>query len=119
MIAFTEIFDLSVTLGAEAPVYPGDPAYVREKVYSLEAGDSVTVSKLTLCAHSGTHVDLPSHYLRSSPGMAEIPPERFILPALVVESDNPKAVEQEELLALHLPVERAVLFKTANSASGL
>ncbi|MCE5273319.1 cyclase family protein, partial [bacterium] len=47
------------------------------------------------------------------------PPERFILPALVVESDNPKAVEQEELLALHLPVERAVLFKTANSASGL
>jgi len=116
---FTQIFDLSVTLGSEAPVYPGDPAYVREKVYSLEQGDTVTVSKLTLCAHSGTHVDLPAHYLRNSPGMSEIPPGRFILPAVVAESASPRAVSREELQGLNLTAERAVLLKTANSASGL
>jgi arylformamidase len=119
LTSFSEIFDISVTLGLEAPVYPGDPAYSREKVYSLDAGDTAEVSKLTLCAHSGTHIDLPTHFFRNSPGVSELPPERFILPARVVEIESPLAVSLEELKRLGLNSGRAVLFKTANSGKGL
>jgi arylformamidase len=119
MIIFSEVFDISVTLGDEAPVYPGDPAYSREKVYSLDEVDSAEVSKLTLCAHSGTHIDLPAHFFRHCPGMSELPVERFILPARVLEIENPRAVGLDELQSKDTGSGQAILFKTANSRSGL
>lgn len=119
MIIFSEVYDISVTLGSEAPVYPGDPAYSREKVYSLDEGDSAEVSKLTLCAHSGTHIDLPAHFFRHCPGMSELPAERFILPARVLEIEDPRAVGLDELKSKDTGSGQAVLFKTANSRSGL
>lgn len=119
MLCFEQIYDISVTLGDEAPVYPGDPAYSREKVFSLDKGDVVEVSKLTLCAHSGTHLDLPAHFFRHCPGISEMPAERFILPARVLEIEDRQAVGLDELKSRDTGSGQAVLFKTANSRTGL
>ncbi len=119
MVNYKEIYDISVTLGDEAPVYPGDPAYSREKVFSLDKGDIAEVSKLTLCAHSGTHLDLPAHFFRNSPGVDAVPPASFILPARVLEIEDRQAVGLDELKSRDTGSGLAVLFKTANSRSGL
>lgn len=119
MFEYSEILDISVTLGEEAPTYPGDPSYCREKVFSQAKGDTAEVSKLTLCAHSGTHLDLPSHFFPKASGVGELPLERFILPARVVEIADPREVKRGELDKAGLENKRAVLLKTENSRSGL
>jgi len=44
-------------------VYPGDPAPRREVLQSIEAGAVCNLTALSLCAHNGTHVDAPFHFI--------------------------------------------------------
>ena len=53
-----EIFDISVPVRSDMPVYPGDPAVHLERVQ-----DRPAVSRLDFGVHSGTHVDAPVHFI--------------------------------------------------------
>ena len=58
------IYDISQELlGCE--VYPGDPAPKRDVVSSTAEGAKYNLSTLFLCAHNGTHVDAPFHFLQN------------------------------------------------------
>ncbi|MBE6547585.1 MAG: cyclase [Ruminococcaceae bacterium] len=58
-----KIYDISQEVfGCE--VYPGDPAPAREQICSIEKGDTYNLTKFSMCAHNGTHIDAPSHFLR-------------------------------------------------------
>ncbi|MEA2063219.1 MAG: cyclase family protein [Gemmatimonadota bacterium] len=114
-----DLFDISITLGQESTTYPGDPAYKRETVCSLETGGVAQVSKLTLCAHSGTHIDLPAHFIAGSRTIEQYPVEDFLMPAQVVGIENRTCVTRAELEKKNLARDHALLFKTANSSSGL
>ena len=119
MLNFAKAYDISITLGEEAAVYPGDPPFSAEEVYSLAGGAEARVSSFRACAHSGTHLDLPAHFEPGAPGLESFPPERFILPAQVLEIENPRAVTREELTGKALKRGRAFLFKTRNSIERL
>ena len=56
------IIDISQELFS-CRVYPGDPAPKRERLLSVENGDPCNLTALSLCAHNGTHVDAPFHFL--------------------------------------------------------
>jgi L-fuculose-phosphate aldolase len=54
--------DLSIPLNKQTPFYPTDPPYRKEwHVTFKESG--AWVSKLTMGAHTGTHVDAPLHFI--------------------------------------------------------
>lgn len=57
-------------------VYPGDtpPSFVRAQ--DMARGDVCTVTDLTMCAHNGTHVDAPSHFIAGGGTAERIPLER-------------------------------------------
>ncbi len=64
--------------------YPGDPPYtcsphatVPEHGYSVQA--------LSLCTHTGTHVDAPSHFFAQAKSIDQIPLASFIRPAIIVD----------------------------------
>ena len=44
-------------------VFPGDPAPEMERRLSLERGDVCNLTALSMCAHNGTHVDAPFHFI--------------------------------------------------------
>lgn len=44
-------------------VYPGDPAPVMERLQSTADGDLYNLTAFSMCAHNGTHVDAPFHFL--------------------------------------------------------
>ncbi|MFH1070307.1 MAG: cyclase family protein [Candidatus Glassbacteria bacterium] len=119
MHKFDRVYDITVALGLEAPVYPGDPAYERSLVFSMNRGDEADVSRLALCSHSGTHIDLPAHFIQLSPTVEALPPEEFILPVRVIEVADPLVVTAEELAGYDLSSRPALLCKTRNSTSGL
>ena len=66
-------------------VFPGDPAPHFTRLASIAAGDAYNLTSLSLCAHNGTHLDAPCHFIPEGAAIDEIEPERFVGPAYVAE----------------------------------
>ena len=59
-------------------VFPGDPKPERSILLSTAAGDVCNLTALKLCAHNGTHVDAPFHFLGDGKTVDQLPLETFI-----------------------------------------
>ncbi len=44
-------------------VYPGDPSPSFERVCDIGKGDPCNLTAFSMCAHNGTHVDAPCHFI--------------------------------------------------------
>ena len=59
-----KIYDISQEVFSCA-VYPGDPSPEKQMVYSTGAGDLYNLTSFAMCAHNGTQVDAPFHFLHN------------------------------------------------------
>ena len=57
------IIDISRTLEPGIATWEGDTPFDLKTMMSLEQGDSINLTTLTLSAHTGTHVDAPFHFV--------------------------------------------------------
>jgi kynurenine formamidase len=56
--------DVTATLDpTTTPVYEGDAPMQFEFLKDMRNGDGLTLSKYSLGAHSGTHIDAPMHFV--------------------------------------------------------
>ena len=81
----TRLVDLSVPVGADTVVYPGDPT-PRFTVHSTIERDGFNLLDVVMGSQSGTHVDAPYHFEQDAPRIDEVPLERFLGPAVVVDA---------------------------------
>jgi arylformamidase len=110
-----KIYDVTVPISENVPIYSGDPAVRIESPKSIAGGDGANVSHLCLGAHTGTHVDAPNHFIEGTRRLHELELDKLVGPCTVVEIDvSVTAIEAEHLPPLDR-VER-ILFKTRNSA---
>ena len=58
-----KIYDISQELFG-CVVFPGDPAPKKETLASMEAGSPYRLTAFSMCAHNGTHVDAPAHFIK-------------------------------------------------------
>ena len=58
-------------------VYPGDPAPERMVSDSMEKGDLYNLTAFSMCAHNGTHIDAPFHFLKDGKTIDAINLEAF------------------------------------------
>ena len=59
-------------------VYPGDPAPEMQELLRMERGEICNLSALSLCAHNGTHIDAPFHFIRDGKTVDELGLEPFV-----------------------------------------
>lgn len=110
------VHDISLTIHAGMPVWPGDPGVSLERVERMEAGANANVSRMSLGVHTGTHVDAPFHFL---PGGATV--ETMSLRALIGRVQVIELMDVDEIEVEHLRSAgiigraRRLLFKTRNS----
>jgi kynurenine formamidase len=78
------IVDLSVPVVSGMPVYPGDPEVEIAPALTV-AAEGVNVLGLHLGSQSGTHVDAPFHIDDALPALDDLPLERFLGPAAVLD----------------------------------
>ena len=57
-----KIYDISQEVFS-CVVYPGDPKPEKQTLCSYEAGDVYHLTAFSMCAHNGTHIDAPFHFL--------------------------------------------------------
>lgn len=83
-----KIIDISQVLHNDIPVWPGDTPFSFELSWTKEASGSVNVGKITMSAHTGTHIDAPFHFDNEGKKVIELDLNLYIGPALVVEKRN-------------------------------
>ena len=59
-------------------VFPGDPSPAREVLGDIRKGDMVNLTVFSMCAHNGTHIDAPSHFLVNGKTIDELDPAAFL-----------------------------------------
>jgi arylformamidase len=109
------IYDISVAICEDLPVFPGDPAVRIEPVTRLASGDAANVSRISMSTHSGTHLDPPSHFNDHGISVDRIPLPLLIGPALVVGLPGVTDITSAVLDRLPILGEERILLKTANS----
>lgn len=82
-----QIFDISQEVFTCA-VYPGDPAPAREVLASLDAGDVCNLTAFSMCAHNGTHIDAPAHFIAGGKTVDALPLDALIGKAVVISHDG-------------------------------
>ena len=78
-----KIYDISQEIFS-CRVYPGDPTPERKVLSSMERGDLYNLTAFSMCAHNGTHLDAPFHFLRDGKTVEQIPLEKTVGKAFVV-----------------------------------
>ena len=113
------IYDISLTVTPELPVWPGDPQVVLEPMASIAAGDDANVTQMRMGVHTGTHVDAPHHFLDDDPRTVE----QMSLKALTGRTyvlhlpDQVSVISAEILAQVEIPPRtRRLLFRTRNSS---
>lgn len=81
-----KIFDLSLTISKNMLVWPKDP---KPKITSkTDPETNITLSKVSLGSHSGTHVDAPRHYYKTGISVDKIELEKLVGPCKVIDLTN-------------------------------
>ena len=78
------LIDLSQPVFDKCPNCPAHPP-VRVDLGATHERDGWRLEMLTLASHTGSHVDAPLHKLAGGASLDDIPLERFVGPALVVD----------------------------------
>ena len=59
-------------------VYSGDPVPSRKQLQNLDQGDVCNLTAFSMCAHNGTHVDAPAHFIPGGKTIDEMGLEPFV-----------------------------------------
>lgn len=112
------IYDITLGISPDLPVWPGGPAIVLEQVESMDRGAHANVTRLDMSAHTGTHVDAPHHFLNDHRTVEQLPLEIltgrcFVLDLTALEGHVNAAVLEKSAIPEGTP---RLLIKTGNSA---
>lgn len=72
-----KLYDITQELFGSA-VFPGDPVPEYERILQIKYGDPCNLTYLKMCAHNGTHLDAPCHFMDGEEGMEEVPLEKVM-----------------------------------------
>lgn len=59
-------------------VFPGDPAPEMKRIQSISRGDVCNLTSVSMCAHNGTHVDAPFHFIDGGSTIENIGLDAFV-----------------------------------------
>jgi arylformamidase len=98
-------------------MWPGDDPPYHEFTSHTDRGDPSTVSRWTLSAHTGTHVDARMHFIPGGWTIESLELSRTVGPCLVVDLTHvEKRIERADLEAAGIAGQVRVLLKTRNSS---
>ena len=104
-----KIYDISQEVFSCA-VYPGDPAPQRRRLSAMEAGDLYNLTAFSMCAHNGTHVDAPFHFLPDGKTVEQLGLEVFVGTCRVIRHEGDvTAADAQRMIAVSGSVPRLLI----------
>ena len=111
-----EIIDITAPVSPRSVMWPGDDPPYHEFTSHTDRGDPSTVSRWSLSAHTGTHVDARMHFIPGGWTIESLELSRTVGPCLVVDLTHvERRIERADLEAAGVAGQVRVLLKTRNS----
>ena len=82
-------------------VFPGDPAPERKILRSMQEGAVCNLTAISMCAHNGTHVDAPNHFIADGKTVDQMGVKPFIGWAYVAEHNGKILAEDAEKMLIN------------------
>ena len=82
-----KIYDISQEVFS-CQVYPGDPKPEKKILKSMKKGEVYNLTAFDMCAHNGTHIDAPFHFIKDGKTVDEICLEAVVGMAYVAEHNG-------------------------------
>lgn len=79
-------------------VFPGDSSPERKILSKISDGEICNLTELKMCAHNGTHVDAPYHFLDEGKTIDQVDLKRFVGYAYVAGHEGILKAEDAELI---------------------
>ena len=92
-----KLYDISQEVFS-CKVYPGDPRPEKHTLYSTEAGDLYNLTALAMCAHNGTHVDAPFHFLPKGRTVDQMDLSCFVGDCFVARAEGDLSAEDADTI---------------------
>ena len=110
-----KIFDISQEVFS-CQVYEGDPVPQKTVLNSMDKGDLYNMTVFSMCAHNGTHIDAPRHFINDGKTVDELSLEAVVGMAYVTEqggviSSTDAAKIMEKAKSLNPEAARRILIK--------
>ncbi len=110
------IFDISIGIDENLPLWPGDPELRLHWAANIEQGDLVNLTELSMGIHTGTHIDAPLHFLPNGKPIDSLSLNVFVGEAQVVAIPQDVNLITVDILQDVCEINAArILFKTKNS----
>ena len=99
-----KIYDISQEVFG-CKVFPGDPKPEKKVINSIEKNDVCNLTEFSMCAHNGTHIDAPFHFINDGKTVDEICLDSFVgmvyvaeHQGVVSEKDATKIIEKAKIM---------------------
>ena len=107
--------DVTWTIHPQITVWPGDSQPVFRRTATHEE-DGLQGTRLTLSAHTGTHIDAPRHFIAGGATIDEIPLETLSGPCLLLDVPGSTSIEPCHLEKEDWEGIERVILRTDNSS---
>ena len=93
-----KLYDISQEVFSCA-VYPGDPKPEKQVLSATASGDLYNLTAFSMCAHNGTHIDAPFHFLKDGKTVEQMDLEVFVGACFVARHEgNVSAADAQSML---------------------
>ena len=104
-----KIYDISQEVFSCA-VYPGDPIPERQVLSATDAGALFNLTAFSMCAHNGTHIDAPFHFLPDGKTVEQLDLSVFVGECYLARHEGDvSASDAEEILRKAAGIPRILL----------
>ena len=104
-----KLYDISQEVFSCA-VYPGDPQPEKQVLYATGAGDLYNLTAFAMCAHNGTHVDAPFHFVHNGKTVDQMDLTHFVGDCYIARQEGDvTAADAEDILKKSGSAERILI----------
>ena len=113
-----KIYDISQEVFS-CCVYPGDPKPEKQTLCATADGAVYNLTAFSMCAHNGTHIDAPFHFLPEGKTVEQLPLETFVGDCFVARWEGDiTAGDAEAILEKARGAERLLIAGSATVTAG-
>ena len=107
--------DISVPLSNDTVYWPTDTKIKIDRVNDIKKGDDDNLTYISMCAHTGTHMDAPRHFLKTGTSIDKIPIAATMGKVRIIEIQDTESIKVKELKSHRIQKGERIIFKTRNS----
>jgi len=110
-----KIYDITAEISDNLPIY-GNERPTITKVAHLENGDKYNFTNFSMTTHTGTHADMPSHFIKNGTTCETVALDRFYGPAKLIRLATTNHITKADLLPFNIEAGMILLIDTGQSA---